>query len=128
MNQEIKKKLVAALRSGKYQQGRGYLKVDENCNCIGGVICELAAEAGIVEARQINENDGPIWHWGYVSKKDENTVAYGVLPDEVAEWAGLTYLNQPSLFYQGQVSPIYWLNDTEGVTFEKFAELIEDQW
>lgn len=48
MKSSIKKKWVAALRSGKYRQVEGNLKVVENGrakHCCLGVLCELYAEA-----------------------------------------------------------------------------------
>ena len=40
MNQEIKQKWVDALRSGKYEQGRGFLRVGDKFCCLG-VLCDL---------------------------------------------------------------------------------------
>jgi hypothetical protein len=40
MNQDVKKRWVEALRSGKYQQGRGHL-CDGSTYCCLGVLCEL---------------------------------------------------------------------------------------
>jgi len=40
LDKDIKKAWIEALRSGKYEQGRGYLKKD-NCYCCLGVICEI---------------------------------------------------------------------------------------
>ena len=45
MNQEVKKIWVEALRSGKYQQGRGKLKRSDDLKptyCCLGVLCEVA--------------------------------------------------------------------------------------
>lgn len=41
MNPELKEKWVAALRSGIYEQGRGYLS-RENKFCCLGVLCDVA--------------------------------------------------------------------------------------
>jgi hypothetical protein len=41
MKKGLKKKWVAALRSGKYEQGREYLQADGKFCCLG-VLCEVA--------------------------------------------------------------------------------------
>ena len=43
MNTEIKTKWLEALRSGKYQQGRGILRSVNNEYCCLGVLCDLVA-------------------------------------------------------------------------------------
>jgi hypothetical protein len=42
MKQGLKKKWVAALRSGKYRQGIGELWVGDNSYCCLGVLCRVA--------------------------------------------------------------------------------------
>lgn len=46
MKAEVKKEWVAALRSGKYQQGRGQLR-QHNEYCCLGVLCDIASKGGI---------------------------------------------------------------------------------
>lgn len=41
MKKEIADKWVAALRSGKYKQGRQYLRTFEDNYCCLGVLCEI---------------------------------------------------------------------------------------
>lgn len=41
MNAEIKAKWIEALRSGKYEQGRGRLRSEDNKYCCLGVLCDL---------------------------------------------------------------------------------------
>lgn len=50
MKKEIADKWVEALRSGEYNQGRGYLRV-ENEYCCLGVLCE------ILDVPKVKEND-----------------------------------------------------------------------
>lgn len=45
MNQEIKKRWVAALRSGDYKQGTGALRNADNKFCCLGVLCDLHSKA-----------------------------------------------------------------------------------
>jgi hypothetical protein len=42
MEQELKDKWIAALRSGKYKQGKYQLRDSDNCYCCLGVLCEVA--------------------------------------------------------------------------------------
>lgn len=93
MKAEIHAKWIEELRSGKYRQGSGDLHYigysraedgtpapSEERFCCLGVLCEMAVEAGAVEAEY-----------------GRSAVAYGgdgettYLPDAVIEWAGLRY-------------------------------------
>lgn len=110
MNPEIKAKWVAALRSGKYQQGSHQLKNDDlGTHCCLGVLCELHAEETKDEWSVDEEYKDP----RYNGKTD-------VLPAVVMEWAGLEennpYLNDQTAAYK---------ND-RGVPFETLATLIEE--
>jgi hypothetical protein len=40
MNQELKNKWIEALRSGKYKQGRNYLRMGDSFCCLG-VLCDV---------------------------------------------------------------------------------------
>lgn len=48
MNQEVKQKWIAALRSGEYDQAYSQLKLKDAYCCLG-VLCELAIEDEIIE-------------------------------------------------------------------------------
>jgi hypothetical protein len=41
LDQNIKIKWVSALRSGKYQQGKGVLRSSDNTYCCLGVLCDI---------------------------------------------------------------------------------------
>lgn len=58
MNPEIKKKWVDALRSGKYTQGRGYLRDENNRFCCLGVLCDVLAPEGWTETVEDPDYDG----------------------------------------------------------------------
>lgn len=90
MNQEIKTRWVAALRSGDFKQAKRKLAVKNNpetpmAHCCLGVLCELAVEDGIVEARNVPYGIGVIREFG---KDDTRSWTQAQLPEEVAEWAG----------------------------------------
>jgi hypothetical protein len=118
---DIAKQWTEALRSGKYRQTLNMLKntFDEPSEdgtkvgyCCLGVLCELAADAGILNRA---ENDG------YTYEDAEGTY-YTALPPVVLEWAGIHFANgwrsvdEPSLV---------GLNDEWGFSFEQIAEVIE---
>lgn len=44
MDRELVKEWVAALRSGEYEQGRAFLRSQENAYCCLGVACDIALQ------------------------------------------------------------------------------------
>lgn len=116
MNPEIKTKWLAALRSDKYKWHHGTLAVmtDEGeykC-CALGVLCDLAAQEGIVR-REIDTETGSV----FFGNENEN------LPDAVMQWAGLTD-NDP-LIGDDDVDSITYYNDVLEYPFVETAKLIE---
>jgi hypothetical protein len=103
---EIRDQWVEALRSGRYAQGTGQLHKDDRYCCLG-VLCELAAEAGVVEKEAI-----------YHDYSYDGVFAF--LPDNVVQWAGLSDLDP-------KVGDTYLshLNDL-GTPFPVIAQVIED--
>jgi len=79
MNPEVKKLWVAALRSGEYKQGPGYLHWKDDYCCLG-VLCDLHRKAN-------PEND-----WNHL-EPDSYLGELSILPRTVAEWAGLDSAN-----------------------------------
>ena len=115
MNAEVKAQWVGALRSGHFQQGKGYLDKD-GLLCVMGVLCRLAEGAGVVRAGPFPMEPNI---WRYFSGE------FGVittLPPEVAEWAGLTGNEAGNLPALGNC--IVNLSDS-GVPFPELADLIE---
>jgi hypothetical protein len=90
MNPEIRAKWVAALRSGKYKQGRKALR-DGDTFCCLGVLCDLAVRAGVAGATAPDSDAGGElggW-WSYDGRVD-------YLPESVMDWAGLATPNPNS--------------------------------
>ena len=98
MNQEIKKKWVDALRSGKYKQGRGRLKASGKFCCLG-VLCSVV--------------------------RAKNWVGDALLPSHVRAKAGLDCYNPGVEYHRHQIS-LAELNDN-GTSFAEIAGLIEEQ-
>jgi hypothetical protein len=142
MKEEIKELWINALRSGKYVQGKAVLVIpDEEGKpveaCCLGVLCDLAIQHGL----QIKYNAVPGEYVEYHSpERRQSKYPYGeddlrpewerwYLPSAVAEWAGLEDCT-PEVYVwdvdrRGEY-PLHELND-EGMSFQKIADLIEEQ-
>lgn len=130
MNPEIKAQWIAALRSGEYQQGRGYLNshTEEGDKfCCLGVLCDLAVKAGVdVEVREHDFINGLSYNGGT-----------SLLPNVVEEWAELPDRAVGLIVeIDGQALSLPMLNDgnrdgtetfikVDPYTFEQIADVIE---
>jgi hypothetical protein len=126
---EVKAEWVAALRSGEYKQGKGYLAQiadnGETVYCCLGVLSDLAVKAGVIECK--SAGDQYIQEVGEVLAFDEYT---GFLSPAVVEWAG-TESESPHLIADpvggmDSDASLAGLNDA-GVSFKTIADLIEAQ-
>ena len=118
MDKKIKKKWVAALRSGKYRRGTGHLCAydktsKKNKYCCLGVLCDIHAKATgnefVKDSSRIRE---------YLDESD-------FLPLEVQEWANLK-ANGGSLKkkVKGHTNLVS-LNDSGDANFKEIADAIE---
>lgn len=121
MKIDIADRWVAALRSGKYEQGTGLLRQrhldgsEEFC-CLG-VLCELYLEdhpgsqlAPVFrpDLKPADSDNGDMYRYGECSD---------LPPDEVQEWAGIS---------SNSCSALSEENDT-GKSFEQLADLIDEE-
>lgn len=129
MKQDVKDTWVAALRSGEYTQGVGFLhQVTSRGNerCCLGVLCDLAVKDGVdLHVR------------GSGLAVEYNGDGYFV-PGAVMAWAGLLS-NEGALTEEWAVpvgdaaddgpvvSSLASAND-DGATFTQIADLIEERW
>jgi hypothetical protein len=111
-------KWIAALRSGKFLQGKDYLKVDGKYCCLG-VACELAIADGLAVTTGIERT-----HDGRTAELFDGEKFY--LPLSVQEWLRLetntgnwSPRNKPVLD-----DNVAYLND-KGRTFEEIAEFVK---
>lgn len=121
MDAKVKAQWVAALRSGEYEQATDQLRRIEDGKssfCCLGVLCDLAAKAGIGT-------------WVNGEQFQANGVVEGMVPPSaVHRWAGL---DDPIAIevHPGVKVPIDAANDGVAVTrrysFAQLADLIEDQ-
>lgn len=125
MREDVKKKWVAALRSGEYAQTRNYLAVTEVVKdslikpgfCCLGVLCEVAIENGVpLEVDTINSKS-----FGY-KEYDEMS---GNLPPSVKKFAGINVESVLEVPYEGDIHNLATLNDVYGLDFNQIADIIE---
>ena len=118
MKKEIATGWIDTLHSGKYLQGKHYLKQsagDATLHCCLGVLCELYKESN----EKIDEKN--IWDSSQV-KLHTFDGSTGTLPDIVKEWAGMSSHN-------GDLgsSSLADMNDA-GISFSDIAHAISTHW
>lgn len=119
MNKQVKKKWLAALRSGKYHQGQKLLKQVQNKKplyCCLGVLCDLYSKEHKNVWKPATKLD-PANSESYIGE-------YFVLPEKVMEWAGLKQRNPIIENGISGESSLGEEND-RGCTFEEIAKIIE---
>jgi hypothetical protein len=132
ISKDIATKWITALESGEYRQGYGSLHRDvEGASefCCLGVLCELAAEAGIVEPAPLDPNHALEFCVGYSEVDDPTRSAdYGLLPTAVVRWAKITHDSVSEgdevlrdVYIRGE--PLSALNDSR-VPFKKIAKIL----
>jgi len=107
MKKSIKKKWLAALRSGKYEQGTGALCEDGKYCCLG-VLCEVLPRPKKKSVKYFyNEN---------------------IVPNRLAlKAAGWPDGDSVALIYNGHRRCVSSLNDSAGLSFKQIANLIDKQ-
>jgi hypothetical protein len=114
---EVREAWVAALRSGRFEQGQGFLNKDGKLCCLG-VLCEVAIEAGVPVKKQVDSEYG-----------DPSNISYdehGAFPPEsVREWAGVNAPDSWIVEVDGLERTLPYLNDFSDYTFEQIADVIE---
>ena len=107
MNNTIKKRWVAALRSGKYRQGTEALR-SGNTFCCLGVLCDLHAKVTFVS-----------WDYDPVSGMYSYLGETFLLPRSVCEWAGIDVQNPLALR-----AFLTTHNDVHARSYKQIARLI----
>lgn len=110
MKKEIAEEWVKALRSGKYKQGRNFLKKDDKFCCLG-VLCEIAAESMNSAAIDYSNNS-----WA--------------LPPSIQNWAEMSSsmgVFEPE-FDENANHSLSFINDNLGGNFNEIADIIEAYW
>jgi hypothetical protein len=119
MKTQIKQQWVQALRSNEYTQAVGNLRTDKGYCCLG-VLCDLYAKETGDEWTCLHSAEEP--PYDYYRMKNQTSV----LPDSIAEWAGLYDQNPFVNLYEDDKTTLADLND-KGKAFEEIADIIEEQ-
>lgn len=114
MKQEIMEKWVEALRSGRYEQGRGRLRRGDKYCCLG-VLCEV-----LEIPADLGDND----LYSYLGRSD-------ILPRTALDLSGMRsisgVLKNLVRYGDGHYCSLMALND-DGVPFGFIADVIENHW
>ena len=122
MKEEIAKRWVAALRSGEYKQGKGWLRrvssegASEYC-CLG-VLCDISKI-------QRWETSDSVFSYG---EERPGIVATNMLPKKVVSYAGMNSYDGER---EGFERELWNLNDGIGgrrYSFQEIADIIEKEW
>jgi hypothetical protein len=111
MKPEIKERWVAALRSGEYEQGVGYLNIaDDGVNryCCLGVLCDILSDDYLDFSKHVIDNKT---YYGYAKQES------GVLSDYQLKIIDLKF---------GEAGQLIALNDTDLKSFDAIADYIEE--
>jgi len=105
MNKEIKEKWIKALRGegeykAKYKQGKGQLRIEDNCFCCLGVLCDV-----------INPEA-----WNGLAYKYKGQYSRTGLLNEINVDFGIS---------PAQESILINMNDDEGASFKQIADYVE---
>jgi len=112
MKKNIADKWVAALRSGKYTQGKSRLKTDTGFCCLG-VLCDIA----------------PMGKWNDSDNHfiEEDSYQNIFLSHTVKDWAGISDVSGYFVTKENKVIHLTNLND-DGTKFNKIADIIEEHY
>ena len=115
MKTELKQRWVKALRSGKYKQGRGQLRLNDGIgdekiflHCCIGVLCELI--------------DEDAWECHYTSRTDYWKGDSSRIGDEHLDEIGLRVDDQSHLMLMNDGDDVC----TAGCSFKEIADWIEE--
>lgn len=118
MNKDVKAKWLEALRSGEYEQGRSYLRSDDNKFCCLGVLCEIAVQDGVIDEASLSKYGTYRYDGWYES----------ALPEKVQDWSGVdSTLGRFADAAGSRDGALAFIND-DGATFDEIADIIESEF
>lgn len=130
MKNQIKRRWIAALRSGEYRKGKGALCKSTQSGdvfCCLGVLTQMAIEDGVLDGWDVAP--GRSSRLGVVEK--DGTIEIDGLPEVVRKWAGL-HEAFPNIVTDDYEKSLAELNDgSKGYSpqrplkFSEIADLIE---
>ena len=124
MKPELKARWIAALRSGKFKQGRNFLARNNEFCCLG-VACEVFKDDIQLKVTETKDLDLRNHYKMYEGSKY-------ALPTRLMEYlelsgSGAEFPSPIKVGIHKVASPI-GLNDTLGFTFAQIADIIEEQF
>jgi len=127
VNKDAIQMWVDALRKGGYEQGKGFLRTEDDKYCCLGVACDIYPD---------RVWDKPVLHeYGYENKPAyEMGSQYNILPSDVAEWLGFDNDQSPAAHFFDPVTgentrvALYAMNDVWGLPFDVIASLLEKEY
>lgn len=127
-NSERVRKLVKALRSGRFMQGtrklRGKDLDRDDYYCCLGVACEVAMENGLPLSTRIIGADFGKSIFSYSDPLDQSDYSWRVLPRTVQTWYEFSETDPLVNLEWWQSSTLAHLND-DGFSFTEIADIIE---
>lgn len=134
MKSHVLDEMVERLRSGKYKQGSGYLRFrheDGDRFCCLGVLCEMAAEDGVIE-RVDATGEGRVVKYRHQGANGSHAT---FLPPAVIEWAGMVsdvektvvaefFYEEQGAFGEIPTDTLAYMNDN-GTPFDEIADWME---
>jgi len=133
MEQKIKEKWIAALRSGNYEQGQGALRradVTGDKYCCLGVLCEIVLDEGIeYDNSEYPDENGPLERYlhepdnsyYYGCNLSEHTIGKNGISTELPFWLA------EKLGVNSDVeADLICLNDRDEEDFKRIANYIEE--
>jgi len=131
MNPEYKAKWVAALRSGKYAQGRATLQQESGGMCCLGVLCDIVKDEVGGEWSDDRRGDGFVDFLSGDLKVDRNYPPVAVYKlvglEDVRVGRDIPVIAQMRQDPQPTQHGLTILNDSGKYTFEDIAKIIEEQ-
>lgn len=119
-NRENMLKLADALESGKYVQGEGVLRTNDNKFCCLGVACDISGLGMWIPTVD------SAYHY-VIEKADKQETGRSLLPESMCDWLGTT---DGGDFRKGGVDIPYEtltsLNDN-GTSFSEIAKILRDE-
>lgn len=108
-------KLVAALKSGEYEQGVGRLRTRSGAFCCLGVACDVfSRDTGRGKWRLLAGD------WEF---KLDSTISTSFLPPEVSRWLGINSENGALIHGDGKLKSLVNVNDTSNNFDGAIAEI-----
>ena len=126
MNPEIKAKWVAALRSGKYTQGRGALRRTNGEMCCLGVLCDILAPDDWAPPPEKGINPDCFRHGGVIDTPSQRLREMAGFPSVKFSQPSESVFATPKVSLGGD-SDFLWAFNDAGATFSEIADAIEEQ-